>query len=172
AGAYRPPVNPGNGCDFSCGSGTDHLICGIQVKVTDVLFFDGNSQGPGDLQQYHAGNTTEVIERGRGDDLPVFDNIQVVAGTFGYIPVRIKEYRLVPSFVVCLDLRKDVVEIIEAFDIRRHGFCRVPADRDRHSPEALLVQVTVHCTPCHGNDNNRRFRAFARVKPEVPDAAG
>ena len=107
-----PPIHPRDWGNFSSGAGTDHLIRGIEIEVPDVLLLDGDAQGFCKLNQYHAGDTPEII-KGRGsNNFTIFYDIEVVARTFRYVTVRVKEYRLIASLVIRLNLCKDIVEVI------------------------------------------------------------
>ena len=172
AGTDDPPVTPDNGGNFCGGAGADQFIGRIQVEVPEILLAYGDTERLCDLEHNQPGDTTEVVECGRRDDLAVLDNVEIVTGTFREVPVRVKEDRLVPALVVRLDLGKDIVEVVQTLDIGGQALGGIAADRDGDPLETFLVQVAIHRTPCNGNDDNRWFWAFSRVKPEVANAAG
>ena len=105
AGPDCPPVNPGDRGNFGSGAGTDHLIRGIEIEVPDVLLLHGDPQGFCKFKQDHAGDAPEIV-KGRGcNNLAVFHDVEVVARTFRYVAIRVKENRLIASLVICLNLR-------------------------------------------------------------------
>ena len=84
----------------------------------------------------------------------------------------IKDNSLISPFDIGLNLGQDVVQIIEALDIRGQGIGGVSANRDTDGGQADLIEASIHRPPLNCNDDYRGLPAFQWIQAQISISSG
>ena len=74
------------------------------------------------------GYPAKVVESRRGKDFTIFHDVEIIPGSFRQVAVCVEEDRFIAAFIIRFYLRKDIIEIVKALDIRRERLCGVSPD--------------------------------------------
>lgn len=109
----------GGGDDFGGGAGEKAFVAGIDIVAGQVAFGERNAQLSGNVDDRGAGDAGQGAGGDRrGGDETVADDEDVVAGAFGYQSQVIEDQSFFGASLECLDLGHDIVQVIQAFDLR------------------------------------------------------
>jgi len=158
---------------FGSGAGQEHFVGDIHFMQRERLFLDRITLAAGNVDDRIARDAFERTEISRRcvDDA-ILDDEDVVACTFDDISLVVQHERFSRTNQVGLDLRQDVVEIVERLHPWVKRIRQVAARRYADDRQAVLVRLLRVQRELLDDDDNVRFRATSRIEAEIAGTAG
>ena len=167
AGADADVIDLGDGDDLGGGAGEEDLIGSLDLFGRHVLDVAVNVQLGTQVHDEAAGDALENARIAGGrEDLAVFDDEDIVAGTLADVAIDVEHDGLIAADIDGLNLGQNVVEVVEAFDARvEAGDGRAGAfgDDDAHALFVLVFGVELDLI---GDADDAGDGALARVKAQ------
>ena len=169
--ADPPVVDVHDGDELRARAREEALVRIEEVKSRDALLPRGDSQARRHLQDRATRDPLErAVPEGRREQRAALHDENVVGGAFRHEAVVVQHDRLEGAGAVGLDLREDVLQVVEALDPRVEDRRPDLASGRRDHPEPLLVQILgVELHLVHDADH-RRALAVGRVEAELAHA--
>src|SRR5262245_6181889 len=154
-------------------SGEEALVGSVDVEAREPRFAHAKASLPGEPEQRGARDSLERAVLGRRRRYrTVARDVEVVARALGDESLGVQHDRLVRAGPRRIDLREDVLEVIERLDARIDGLVRDLPRGGRDDTQALLVELGRVEPDVGHDDEDARPGTRARVEAEVAHAAG
>src|SRR5665213_1404990 len=164
----RPPVEGNDRHYFRGRARHEGFLRGVNVVTGDGLFRGDQTGLGGQFEDRFAGHALQrALPSGRGQQAPLAQDKQVVGGAFRDVTVLGQQNGLQGAALTGLNLRQNVVEVVQALDLGAEGFRHVAAGGHRDQGQAVAIRGVRVETDEVGDDDVGGLAAQGGTKAQI-----